>query len=222
MSPPTLTPSQARSVYDRIGRKQDTQGFYEDPAVHDLLANARLAETTVLLELGCGTGRWALRLLEQHLPGDARYLGIDLSPVMLGLASRRLAGVGPRAAVVRADLTRGLPLVAASVDRIVVTYVLDLLSREAIASVLSEAHRVLLPGGLLCSVGLTRGRTVPSRVITTLWSALFRLSPRLVGGCRPLELRPSLPADAWRVLHHRVVTAWGVPSEVVVAEAIGP
>lgn len=39
---------------------------------------------THVFELGCGTGRFAERLLERHLPATARYKGIDLGPTMVG------------------------------------------------------------------------------------------------------------------------------------------
>jgi len=35
-----LTSSEARAYYDKFGKKQDTQGFYEDPALDDLIAHA--------------------------------------------------------------------------------------------------------------------------------------------------------------------------------------
>ncbi|BBA88896.1 hypothetical protein MPSD_34670 [Mycobacterium pseudoshottsii JCM 15466] len=38
-----LSLSQARSVYDRIGRIQDWQAFYEDETLDRLVANAALA-----------------------------------------------------------------------------------------------------------------------------------------------------------------------------------
>lgn len=54
-----LTPSSVRRVYDRIGRHQDSQRFYEDPAVNRLLELAAVTQATTLLELGSGTGRLA-------------------------------------------------------------------------------------------------------------------------------------------------------------------
>ncbi len=219
MSPRALTPAQAQRVYDRIGRHQDSQAFYEDPAVLEGLSVAKLGAAASVLEIGCGTGRWAARMLERHLPADAGYLGLDLSPTMLSLARRRLGGLGGRAAIARADVTRGLPVADGSVDRVIVTYVFDLLARDVVTALLTEVRRALVPGGILCSVGLTRGRTPVARVVSTVWSGLFRLSPSVVGGCRPLELRPLLSPGQWRLLHHHVVTSWGVPSEVAVVEA---
>jgi hypothetical protein len=106
----------------------------------------------------------------------------------------------------------------ASYDRFVSTYVLDLLSDDDIRAVLAEATRLLKPGGLLCLVGLTHGCTPASRVVARVWSAVHRLSPALVGGCRPLDLTPHLQAETWTIRTHRRLSAFGVPSEVVVAQ----
>ena len=41
------------------------------------------AEGDVVLELGCGTGKLADKLLRAHLPPHASYIGVDISPAML-------------------------------------------------------------------------------------------------------------------------------------------
>lgn len=58
-----LTLKQARSVYNRIGRFQDWQAFYEDATTDRLLDLADLAADQTIFEFGCGTGRLAARLL---------------------------------------------------------------------------------------------------------------------------------------------------------------
>ena len=74
----TLKPSEVRSFYDQFGKKQDSQSFYEDPAIEDLTAHATLTEVEKVFEFGCGTGRLAARLLTGHLPASAAYLGCDV------------------------------------------------------------------------------------------------------------------------------------------------
>ncbi len=88
---PALTPEQARRVYDRIARAQDWQRFYEDAATAELVAHAGFDNAHAVVELGCGTGRFAAALLAGRLPPDASYVGVDLSPRMVALASERLA-----------------------------------------------------------------------------------------------------------------------------------
>lgn len=217
-----LTTSEARAYYDRFGKKQDAQGFYEDPALDDLIAHARFPEARRVFELGCGTGKLAARLLAQHLPPAATYLGCDVSSTMIGLASERLAAYGARAVVTRTDGSRRLPLGDHSVDRVVSSYVLDLLSEEDVRQFFAEAHRVLVPGGNLCLAGLTQGVGVVSRTVSFLWTSIFRIRAAWVGGCRPMLLESYADAERWRVDHRRVVTPYGVPSEVLVVAALPP
>ena len=86
----TLSREEARRFYDRFGAKQDDQGFYEDAALDALIRHGRFSEVQSILEIGCGTGKLAARLLAEHLPASAHYTGIDISPTMIGLSETRL------------------------------------------------------------------------------------------------------------------------------------
>jgi ubiquinone/menaquinone biosynthesis C-methylase UbiE len=212
-----LTPSQARTFYDRFGRKQDAQAFYEDAALDDLVAHANFEQADSVFELGCGTGRFAARLLEKHLPRSASYLGTDLSKIMIDIANSRMSPYAERAKVAVSDGSMSFPLPDQSVDRVVSTYVLDLLSEEDTARAVREARRVLTPNGKLCLVSLTEGNTIASRVVSGLWSMLFRLRPSLLGGCRPVRLESCVDSQDWSVEYRNVVVQFGVPSEVLIA-----
>ena len=213
---PTLTIPEAKRFYDRFGRTQDRQDFYEAPAIESLLANGDFARARSVFELGCGTGRLAQRLLRDCLPATSTYRGVDISSTMIAIATDRLAGFGERATVSIESGESDLPARSRSVDRFLATYVFDLLSDEQVRSMLSEAHRILVPDGLLCIAGLTPGTTALSRMVMALWSGLFRLRPLLVGGCRPIRLGERL-GDRWQIRHREVVVAFGIPSEVLIA-----
>jgi hypothetical protein len=103
---------------------------------------------------------------------------------------------------------------------LVSNYVFDLLAPQQIASVLTEAHRVLVPDGLLCLVSLTHGRSLISRAVSRTWQRICVLSPALVGGCRPLDLTEFL-SPQWRIQHLESVAAFGLTSQVVVASPQG-
>jgi ubiquinone/menaquinone biosynthesis C-methylase UbiE len=213
-----LSREQARRVYDRIGARQDTQGFYEDRATAILVAHGEFGTAQRVFEFGCGTGRFARRLLSEHLPDSARYRGVDLSPTMVALAQRRLASFGSRAEVL---LTDGSPPTAeppSSCDRFVSNFVLDLLSEEDIAAVLREAHRMLEAQGLLCLSSLSTGQGLLARLAARGWARVHAVRPALVGGCRPLDLLSWVPSRQWTIRHHAHVVPFGVPSEVVVAQ----
>jgi ubiquinone/menaquinone biosynthesis C-methylase UbiE len=213
----TLSHATARALYDRIGRWQDTQRFYEDCATGDLIAHADLPQAQSVFEFGVGTGRIAERLLREHLPAIARYHGVDISATMVALARERLAPWQGRAHVEQSD---GSPRVHArdrAFDRFLSTYVLDLLSAEDITIVLDEAHRLLSDEGRLCVVSATHGRTPLERLVMGAATRLHSAAPSLVGGCRAIDLLSFMNPDRWRVLHRNVVSKWGIVSEVLVA-----
>lgn len=183
-----------------------------------MIRQGRFATARSVFEFGCGTGRLALRLLTEHLPTSASYRAVDLSPTMVRIARERLAPFASRVAVHPSDGGPPTREPSASTDRFVSTYVLDLLSDRDIADLLAEAHRILEPGGLLCLCGLSTGSGVASRAVAHLWSAVHRLRPSLVGGCRPLDLVRRLPESEWKIRDHVQLSSFAVPSEVVVAE----
>lgn len=217
----TLSRSQAQAFYDRIGPHQDTQSFYERPALDALVEHARFDDAHALFELGCGTGRFAARVLRDYCPPDAHYTGVDLSSTMVDLARRQLAPFAPRADVIHTDGRLRWDRPGGSYDRVLATYVLDLLSDDDVEAFLDEAHRLLTRHGRLCLAGLTWGQTPLSRVAARVWDAVHAWNPHLVGGCRPMAVQSRLLPERWRVRHAEVVTGWAIPSEVLVAEAVG-
>ncbi len=218
---PTLTPGEAKAFYDRFGSKQDRQSFYETAALNRLVENGSFAAAKSVFEFGCGTGRFALDLLQHHLSTGAVYRGSDISSTMVGLASARLVPYGERAAVELASGEIAIGLAEHSVDRVVSTYVLDLLSDLGVQKFLAEAKRVLRPDGLLCLVGITHGTTPFSRVVMGIWQWLFTRNPSWVGGCRPTLLAERLASTDWRVHFRAVAVSWGIASEVVIASPRG-
>lgn len=212
-----VTHEQARRIYDRIGRWQDTRPLSERRALDALVEHAAFERAAAVLELGCGTGRLAARLLAERLPPVARYHGLDVSPRMVALARAAVAPWGDRARVDQVSGAAELPWPDGAADRFVCTYVFDLLSPADTARLLAEAHRVLRPGGLLAVASLTPGRTPVSRALTAAWRGVWRLDPMLMGGCRPVELAALLDPELWAARTRLTVTDVVLASEVVVA-----
>jgi 2-polyprenyl-6-hydroxyphenyl methylase/3-demethylubiquinone-9 3-methyltransferase len=92
-----------------------------------------------VLDLGCGKGRFALRLQAQ----GARVIGLDLSGAML----REASGLDR----IRATARR-LPLADHSFDAVVAVEVFEHLPPAGVDCVLAEALRVLKPSGILAIV----------------------------------------------------------------------
>ena len=110
-----------------------------------------------VLDLGAGTGRSSIMVLESRpeatlvaldLFGNSfkAHFGSGVSPQQRLLANLKAAGVEKRAAIETADM-RKLPFEAASFDAIVSSYAVDHLNRDGIKQALTEAARVIKPGG---------------------------------------------------------------------------
>lgn len=112
----------------------------------------RLPSGSTVVDLGCGPGDPATRLLsERH-----HVVGVDLSEGQLRIA-RRLA---PRAALVQADLA-DLSLRPSSVDAVVSFYALGHLASELHVPLITRIGGWLRPAGLLLtSAPLTPGDDV--------------------------------------------------------------
>ena len=101
---------------------------------------AELPADSLVVELGCGAGEPATRLLSQR----HRVLGVDASLVQLQLAKT----AAPRASLVQADMTR-LALAPGSVDAVASFYALGHVPADRHAPLLAQVGRWLRPGGLL-------------------------------------------------------------------------
>ncbi|MET7648297.1 class I SAM-dependent methyltransferase [Streptomyces sp. NPDC005426] len=132
----------AASVFDALGADYERAfgGSDAHRASLELLLE-RLAPGSRVLDVGSGTGRPTARTL---VDAGHEVLGVDVSPVMVDLASRQVPGAEFRCADVRE-----LPLEAGSFDAVCVYFALLQLSRAEQADVLRLAARVLRPGGHL-------------------------------------------------------------------------
>jgi ubiquinone/menaquinone biosynthesis C-methylase UbiE len=213
-----LSLDQARSVYDRIGRAQDWQAFYEDATTTQLVARAALAPGQTIFEFGCGTGRLAARLLGT-LPPDVNYIGVDISPVMINLATRRLAAWAERAKVVLVDGSLPLSADDGFADRVLSTFVFDLLDETYARAVLDDLRRILAPNGRLCLASLSYGERLFERAISRTWLGLWHIAPQVLGGCRPISLS-ALLKHGWTLEHHSRVHRFGLVMEAVIATPV--
>lgn len=105
-------------------------------------------EQAPLLEFGCGTGRLLAPIARTGVP----VTGVDLSAEMLQIARRRIRRVPKvaRPAIVRGDI-RSLPFRSRSFGVVLAPYGMlqSLVEDEDLDAALTEAARLLRPGGLL-------------------------------------------------------------------------
>ncbi len=126
-----------------------------------------------VLELGVGVGsNW------RHLPAGVDYEAIDPDPHMLSRARRHATEQG-RTVTLHEALAEKLPFEDATFDSVLVT--LTLCSVRSQAQSLSEAKRVLKPGGTLHFAEHVRPAGVRGRlfdIAQPVWSVIG-------GGCHP-------------------------------------
>jgi malonyl-CoA O-methyltransferase len=94
------------------------------------------------LDIGCGTGRHTLALLEA---GVLEVVALDLTPEMIAHARRKLTGAGARVHWVRHALPAPLPFRDATFDLVVMGLVAEHVTD--LARALREVVRVLTPAG---------------------------------------------------------------------------
>jgi ubiquinone/menaquinone biosynthesis C-methylase UbiE len=110
-----------------------------------------------VLDIGAGTGRSTIMVLEARpkanvvaldLFGDSfqQHFGHSETPQQLLLSNLKAAHVDQRATISAADM-RQIPFPDASFDAAISCYAIDHLNRDGIPKALSEAARVIKPGG---------------------------------------------------------------------------
>ncbi len=137
-----IEPLPTREGYDRWSEIYDDEAnpliVLEERYFPDLLGDVRGLD---VVDLGCGTGRHAVRLAA----AGARVTAVDFSEGMVAKA-RRKAG-WDRVRFVAHDLTQALPFADRSFHRVLVCLVLDHIGD--LTGFLSECRRVCRPDGFV-------------------------------------------------------------------------
>lgn len=214
------------AFYNLIGRLIDLVAPFEDVARESLTRLSGIkgdGPQVKVLEIGCGSGRWAKSLFPDG--GDApvsnvsQYLGVDYSSTMSNESARCLSQI-QTARVVRGDARRDGLLAEACAsffgapDRIVASYVLDILDEKDLQRVMSQCATLLRSsGGLFAAASI-----FPGSPLMELWESIWQTAPTVVGGCRPKDIRAKLQSLGWQVIATEVTDVLGYRSQVVLAK----
>jgi ubiquinone/menaquinone biosynthesis C-methylase UbiE len=144
-----------------------------EPYAADIVGRLSVPDGASVLELACGTGI-VTRRLRDRLPKGVRLVATDLSEAMISYAARKFM---PEEAVEwrQADAA-DLPFEDESFDSVVCQFGLMFVPDKAMA--ISEAYRVLTPGGaLLFNVWDAMERNDLARIGHAAISAFFEHDP---------------------------------------------
>ena len=208
-----LDKGQVQSVYTGLAPVYD---FWAN--ITEVRARARALEVAAVvdgesvLEVAVGTGLAFVELVRRNVSGTTT--GVDLTPAMLARAQARLARAAlPGKFTLSPGDAYALPFADASFHLLLNNYMFDLLPEGDFPTVLAEMLRVLRPGGRLVLVNMAQGERWQHR----LFENLYRWSPRLMGGCRGVEMLAPVEAAGFVRVHREVTVQAGFPSEVIIA-----
>ncbi len=208
MDDETLSKEEAASVYDMLAPVYGVWNRLFESRAADRAFGMTDARGDVL-EVGVGTGVFFKRLAEAENSGTV--VGVDLSRRMAERTAARVTG-SDGASVVRAD-GFALPFDDGSFDAVFCQYVLDLLPPDGFGDFLGELRRVLRPDGELSTVTVSPSEAPANRLLS--W--LHGISPKLVGGCRPVPVEGILGDNGFEVREKERVRQSGMASEVAVS-----
>lgn len=117
-----------------------------------------------LLEVCCGTATLSLIAAER----GAKITGVDLSPEMIDTARRKANARGFKARFIVAN-AEDIPLENNFFDRILISFGLHEMPKEAVENSLKEIYRLLKPGG----IGLIVDLAMPSSLLTKALVGIF-------------------------------------------------
>ncbi len=211
MSAQALSTAEVESVYTKLAKFYDIWAYLtEGRARRVSLDRAAVKDGESVLEVAVGTGLAFVDLVRANPSGVNE--GIDLTEAMLARARRKIDGLPGRNRL-RAGDARKLDFADQTFDLVMNGYMFDLLPEESFAPVLAEFRRVLKDGGRVVLVNLADTSSLTSRAL----GRLYALSPRLMGGCRPVAVAPLVEKAGFREVRVEIVSQLGVPSEVVTA-----
>lgn len=138
--------------WDELLKREKYKWKDPHPSVVSLVGKLWARGFSRVLDLGCGAGRHTVHLSREGFSAT----GID--PALTGLlhSSAWLQAEGLPIRLCRGDMA-GLPFREDSFDCVLAVYVLHHATKGRIRKTVSEIERVLVPGGLLLAMVLTKG-----------------------------------------------------------------
>ena len=199
-------------VYDKLSGVYDIWGRMTESRARDrAIELAQIEDGKNILEVAVGTGLAFYEIVKRNPHGHD--VGIDLSAGMLEKAKDRMKNLAGANFSLAIGTAFKLPAQAESVDLLVNNYMFDLITYADMDRVLAEFRRVLKAAGKLILVNMTNGETLGSK----LYDFIYRLSPKIMGGCRGVRLADRVKQHGFAVEVREYHQQMLFPSEVILA-----
>ena len=207
-----VSQSEIPQVYDSLSKTYDIWGkLAETKARNRAIELADIRDGQDILEVAVGTGLAFCEIVKKNPHGT--NIGIDISPGMLKKAELRLLSLPDANYQLKLGSAFCVEEEAEHFDLLVNSYMFDLIAFSDMNKVLAEFKRVLKKDGKLVLVNMTLGETFASGI----YSVIYRVSPRLFGGCRGVALSDRLQQNGFNVLEREYHQQLLFPSEVILA-----
>ncbi len=200
-------------IYDSLSKIYDLWGnLTESRARNRALELAEIKNGQKILEVAVGTGLAFYEIVKQN--PDGTNIGIDISAGMLKKAQKRLSQLSGANYELKQASAFQLEAEEEQFDVLINNYMFDLIPFDQMDAVLAEFKRVLKKGGKLVLVNMTIGE----RFGSSIYDFMYRVSPRLMGGCRGIRLSEKLKEHGFNTKLREYHQQCLLPSEVILAE----
>jgi len=211
MLPVNRPKEQARRYYNRLSGIYDWLTASEQALIHKGVEVLRPAPGETILEIGCGTGT-GLIAISQKMHGQGRVIGLDLSLKMLQKAKQRMASSITPWLLLASDAGQ-TSLQAKTVDAIYCAFTLELFSQTDMIATLNEIRRILVPGGRIVVVALSKE---PHNLMARLYEFGHRTFPVALD-CRPIPIEAILTEAGFTPQAMQKFMNWGLPVDIILA-----
>jgi len=213
----SLSQPDIKVIYDRMSKVYNLWArVAESKARQRALELADIKDGRSVLEVAVGTGLAFEEMVKRNPHG--RNMGLDISEGMLAKAKLRLARLGKANYELKLGSAFDLPFPQGSFDLLLNNYMFDLIPFEAMGTILQEFWRVLKPGGALVLANMA----VPRSWRDGFYERVYRLAPRLMGGCRGVQMVARLVSHGFHIETQEYIKQFGFPSEVLSAKKVFP
>ena len=203
---------EVRKLYDRTAWFYDAWAILtESKAQKRAIEIASIQNGTCILDMAVGTGRLFREIMKRNSSGH--NYGIDISQGMLAKAKNKLSKQENQNYSLEIGSAFDIKMDDGSIDILFNNYMFDLIAFKQMGDIIKEFKRVLNPRGKLILVNMTKGEKFGANI----YEFLYRISPKLMGGCRGVQQSELLTQHGFQVKSCEYIQQMLFPSEVILA-----